>query len=89
MDLFPTAPLMKKIDRVTFDFFPVQRMDGYNRDLGMRLLVDLPADLVDLCNGVLIENVGKIVDVARGLELGDRFGPRGRNEKKKQRHSTE
>src|SRR5271165_5983688 len=81
------APLVKQIDRVTFDLGTIQRMDRYYRDLGVRLLIDLPADLVHLRDRVLVQNVGEIVDVVGGFELGDRLGLRGKDQQQRAAHT--
>ncbi len=62
-------------------------MDGHHRDLGMRFLVDLPADLVYLHDRVLVQNVGKVVDVVSGFELGDRFSLRRQDQKQRTGHT--
>src|ERR1700730_11101152 len=46
----------------------------------MRLLVDLPANLIHLRDRVLVQNVGKVVDVAGRLELGNGFSLRRQNQ---------
>jgi len=78
--LAPHAPLMEEIDRVTLDIGAIERPDGHHRDLSMCLPVNLPADLVHLRDRVLVQNVGKVVDVVGGFELGDRFGLRRQNQ---------
>jgi hypothetical protein len=71
------TPFLSKIDRVTFDVGAVERVDGDQRDLGVGFLLNLPADVVDLGDRVLVEDVGEVVDVAGGLELGNGLGERG------------
>ena len=77
------SPLMEEIDRVTFNIGAIERPDGHHRDLGMRLLVDLPADIIHLRDRALIQNVGKIVDVVGGFELSDGFGLRCQNQQQR------
>ncbi len=71
------APLVEEIDRVTFDVGAVERIDGDERDLGVGFVVDLMAEVFDLTFCALVEHSGEIVDVAGGLEIFDRLGPRG------------
>jgi hypothetical protein len=75
------APLMKKIHRVTFNIGTIQGLDAHNGDLGMCLLVNLPADLIHLRDRVLIQNVREVIDVVGGFELSDRFGSRSQNQR--------
>jgi len=70
------APLMEKIDRVTFDIGASSDL-MVTTDLRMSLLVDLAADFVHLRDRVLIQNVSKIIDVVCSFELSDRLGVRG------------
>jgi len=42
------SPFLKKIVRVTLDIGPIERMDGYNRNLCVSLFVDLPAQVIHL-----------------------------------------
>jgi hypothetical protein len=75
------APLLVQVDRVALNVRPIQ---GVHRDYGnlrMRLLVELLADVIELRDGVLIENVGKVVDVIGGVQLGDRFCPKQQRER--------
>ena len=70
------SPFLKKVDRVIVNLDAVSRMDSHHRDLGMSFLIDLPADFIHLRDRVLVQNVGKVVDVIRGFEFCDRFGLR-------------
>jgi hypothetical protein len=70
---------MKEVDRVTFNIGTIHRLDGHNRDLGMRFPIDLAADLIHLRDRVLIQNVRKVIDVVGGFELGDGFSWRSQN----------
>ena len=50
----------------------------------MSLLVDLPADIGDLRDRLLVENVAEIIDVACGLKLGNWFCPHPDSERHNQ-----
>ena len=81
------APFLEEIDGIALDVGAIQRIDGDERDLGVRLFVDLLADLGDLRDGVRIKNVCEIVDVAGRLELRNRFGPRPYAQRKTKRRA--
>ncbi len=74
------SPLMEEVDGVAFDIGAIERVNGDDGDLGVRLLVDFAADVVHLRDGVLVQNVSEIVDVIGGFELSDGFGLRWRDE---------
>ena len=63
------APLLEQIDRITIHLRAIQRIDGYNRNLSVRLLFNLLANVIQLGDCALIQNVGKVVDVIRRTEL--------------------
>ena len=63
------APLLEQIDRIALDVGTVQGIDGHNGDLGVRLFIDLTADVADLRGCTLVEDMCEVVDVAGGLEL--------------------
>ncbi len=75
------SPLLKKVDRVTLDVAAVERVDGDDGNLGVRFLVDLLTQVVELGDGAVIENVGEVVDVAGRLELGNGFAPANQGER--------
>jgi hypothetical protein len=79
-------PLMEQIDGVAFDVGAIERMNGRYRDLGMGFFVNLPADFFDLRDGVRVQNMCEIVDVASGFQFRNRFGLRRQN---RQQHSGE
>ena len=69
--LVADAPFLEQINREALDIGAIQRIDGYQRDLGVRLFVDLLAGVVDLRNRVRIKNVREIIDVSGRLQLGN------------------
>ncbi len=76
------SPLFEEIDGITLDIGAVERIDRDQRDLRVRFFIDLTAGIANLRNGVRIEDVREIVDVAGGLELRDGFGPRSDRQQK-------
>ena len=66
------APFVEEIDGIALNVGPVERLYSDDGDLCMRLLFDLLTNIVELCDGVLIKDMSKIVDVIRGFEL--RYG---------------
>src|SRR5271165_1120135 len=62
---------MEQIDRVALNVVAIERVDGDQRDLSVCLLIDLGADVRDLRSRRLIDDVRKVVDIARGLEVFD------------------
>ncbi len=72
-------PLMEQIDGVTFDVAAIERMNGHYGDLGMGFFVNLPADFFDLRDGIRVQNMCEIVDVATGFQFRNRFGLRRQN----------
>ena len=59
------SPFLVQIDGIALDIGAIERLNGDNGDLRMRLLVDLPADVIELRDCGLVENVREIVDVVR------------------------
>jgi hypothetical protein len=68
-------PSLEEIDGISFDVGAIEGIDGDQGDLGVGVCVNLPADIVDLRSGGGIKNVREIVDVARRVELRNRFWP--------------
>ena len=66
-------PLLEQVDGVALDVRTVQRIDGHDRDLRVGLLFNLLADVIQLRNGALIEDMGEVVDVIGGTQLRDRL----------------
>ena len=66
------APFVEEIDRITFDVGSVERLNGDDGNLRVRLLVDLLTNIVELRDGVLVKDVSEVVDVIRGFQL--RYG---------------
>src|SRR5579863_2712873 len=65
---------MEEVNRVALDIVAVECVDGNESNLCVGLLVHLGAKVFDLGDRGLVENAGKVVDVAGGLERGDRLG---------------
>ena len=65
------SPAFEQVDGVAVDIRTIQRIDGHDRDLRLRLLIDLLADVIQLRDGGGIENVGEIVDVVSWAQLGN------------------
>jgi hypothetical protein len=63
------APLLEEIDRITIHFRAIQRIDGYDRNLSVRLLFNLLANVIQLRDRALVQHVGEVVDVVRRTEL--------------------
>ena len=59
------SPLLEKVNRVTLDVAALERVDGDDGNLGVSFLVDLRTQVVELGDGVAIENMGEVVDVVR------------------------
>jgi hypothetical protein len=67
------TPLFVEGDGIAFN---VRTIQGIHRDygnLGVRFLVELLADVVQLRDGGRIQNVGEIVDIIGRTQLGDGF----------------
>ena len=69
----PDAPLLVQRDGVALDVGTIQGIHRDDGDLGVRLLLDLLADVVQLRDRGLVEHVGEVVDVVGGAKLGDRL----------------
>src|SRR5271154_4328889 len=67
---------------------PLDGLDGDDGDLGVRLPIDLEAEIVDAVDGLRRQNAGEVVDVAgRGGQLGHLLGARARErQQQQQRH---
>src|SRR6202166_86105 len=61
-------------------------MDGDDGNLGVSFLVDLPADVIQLHDRVLIQNMCEVVHVVGRFEFGDWLGVR--RKKQHQRNAT-
>src|SRR5450755_227525 len=70
------APFLEQIDRVALNVSAIQRIDCDQGDLSVCFFVDLAAEIGDLSCRTLVENVREIVDVTRGLQLGNGLRPR-------------
>jgi hypothetical protein len=68
------APLLVQVDGVVLNFRTVQGIDGHNRDLRVRFLFDLQADVIQLRDCALIENMGKVAHIVGRTHLRDRLG---------------
>jgi len=71
--LVPNPPFLVKIRRVTLDVGSVQRVDGDYGDLRVSFLIDLPADVIQLRDGLPVKDVSEVVDVVSGVKLRNRF----------------
>ncbi len=65
------APLLVQGDGVALNVCTVEGIYGDHGNLRMGFLVELLADVIELPDGGLIEDVGKVVDVIGGAQLGD------------------
>ena len=65
------SPLLVQGDGVALNVGAVERIYGDHGNLRVRFLVELLADVVELRDGGLIEDVGEVVDVVGGAQLGD------------------
>src|SRR6202020_2705095 len=74
--LAANPPFVKKIDRITLDVHVTQRLHRDQRNLRMRLLIDLPRHIGNLCFRVRIQHARKVVDISRGLQLRNSLRPR-------------
>jgi hypothetical protein len=63
--LAANAPLLEQSRGVTFDIRAVERLDSNDGNLRMRLLIDLLTNIIKLRDGVLVEDMSKVVDVVR------------------------
>ena len=60
---------------LVYRLIAIHRLDRDNRDLGVRLAIDLGTEIFKIELGGRSEDVGKIADIARGRrKSGDRFG---------------
>ena len=62
-----------KIDGVALNVRTVERIDSDDRDLRVRLLFDLLADVIQLRDRGLIKDMGEVVNVIGGTQLRDRL----------------
>ncbi len=72
--LGPYSPLLIKVDGIADHVGAIHRLDRDHGNLGVCLGVDLLADVVELCDCVGVENLGEVIDVVTGMELGDGLG---------------
>jgi hypothetical protein len=70
------TPLLVQVNGVTLNVRTIQGIHRDYGDLGVRLLVELLADVIQLRDGGLIENMGEIVDVVGRMQLGDGLCPK-------------
>ena len=67
------TPLLVQGDGVALDVRTVESVYRDYGDLRLGFLVELLADVVQLRDGGLVEDVGEVVDVVGGTQLGDRL----------------
>jgi len=71
--LAANTPLFVEGDGIAFNVRTVQGIYCGYGNLGLRFLLDLLADVVQLRDGGRIQNVGEIVDIIGRTQLGDGF----------------
>jgi len=57
------SPFLVQISGIALDIGAIERLNCDYGDLRVRLLIDLPADVIELCDGGLVENMREIIDV--------------------------
>ena len=57
---------LKRSTAIALDVGAIEGIDRDERDLGVSLFIDLPADVGDLRGRVRIQNMGEIIDVTGG-----------------------